>query len=141
MITHDPEDLACFGDEVFDLRDGAVTRDGRQRRVSTRPAARVVKRAGHGSVTPRCRLSGRRRGDSGLAGARRIALLAEIARAGSITQAAKAGASATRARGMRSSDMSNLAGEPLVERVTGGKGGGSTRLTAARRAAGRAISA
>ena len=64
-----------------------------------------------------------------LAGARRVALLAEIARAGSITQAAKAAGFSYKGAWNAIDDMSNQAGEPLLERSTGGKGGGSTRLT------------
>ena len=64
-----------------------------------------------------------------LAGARRVALLAEIARVGSITQAAKAVGLSYKGAWNAIEDMSNLAGEPLLERVVGGKGGGSTRLT------------
>lgn len=65
-----------------------------------------------------------------LAGARRVALLAEIARVGSITQAAKAVGLSYKGAWNAIEDMSNLAGEPLLERLVGGKGGGSTRLTA-----------
>ena len=64
-----------------------------------------------------------------LAGARRVALLAEIARVGSITQAAKAAGLSYKGAWNAIEDMSNLAGEPLLERMVGGKGGGSTRLT------------
>ena len=64
-----------------------------------------------------------------LAGARRVALLAEIARAGSITQAAKAAGFSYKGAWNAIDDMSNQAGEPLLERNAGGKGGGSTRLT------------
>jgi molybdate transport system regulatory protein len=64
-----------------------------------------------------------------LAGARRVALLAEIARVGSITQAAKVVGLSYKGAWNAIEDMSNLAGEPLLERMVGGKGGGSTRLT------------
>ena len=64
-----------------------------------------------------------------LAGARRVALLAEIARVGSITQAAKAAGFSYKGAWNAIDDMSNQAGEPLLERSAGGKGGGSTRLT------------
>lgn len=64
-----------------------------------------------------------------LAGARRVALLAEIARLGSITQAAKAVGLSYRGAWNAVEDMSNLAGEPLLDRTVGGTGGGSTRLT------------
>ena len=65
-----------------------------------------------------------------LAGARRVALLAEIARLGSITQAAKAVGFSYKGAWNAIEDMSNLAGEPLLDRMVGGKGGGYTRLTA-----------
>lgn len=64
-----------------------------------------------------------------LAGSRRIALLAEVARAGSITQAAKAAGLSYKGAWDAIEQMSNLAGEPLVERVAGGRGGGHTHLT------------
>jgi molybdate transport system regulatory protein len=64
-----------------------------------------------------------------LAGAKRVALLAEIARAGSITQAAKAAGLSYKGAWDAIEHMNNLAGEPLVERMAGGKGGGYTRLT------------
>ena len=68
-------------------------------------------------------------GGNNLAGARRVALLAKIAQAGSITQAAKDVGFSYRGAWNAIEDMSNLAGEPLLERVVGGKGGGATRLT------------
>ncbi|WP_269532877.1 TOBE domain-containing protein [Chitinimonas sp. BJYL2] len=60
----------------------------------------------------------------------RIDLLAAIADCGSITHAAKAVKLSYKAAWDAIDSMNNLAGEPLVERMTGGKGGGSTRLTA-----------
>lgn len=68
-------------------------------------------------------------GDHPLAGARRVGLLAEIARVGSITQAAKAVGLSYRGAWNAIDEMNNLAGEPLLDRVVGGKGGGSTSLT------------
>lgn len=68
-------------------------------------------------------------GNQNLAGQRRVALLAEIARAGSITQAAKAVGLSYKGAWDAIEHMSNLAGEPLVDRVVGGKGGGHTHLT------------
>lgn len=59
----------------------------------------------------------------------RIALLAKIAECGSITQAAKDIKMSYKAAWDAIDNMNNLAGEPLVERVAGGKGGGGTRLT------------
>ncbi|MFZ6679111.1 TOBE domain-containing protein [Undibacterium sp. Tian12W] len=59
----------------------------------------------------------------------RIALLAQLAESGSITQAAKAVKMSYKAAWDAIDTMNNLAGEPLVERLTGGKGGGGTRLT------------
>lgn len=62
-------------------------------------------------------------------GENRVALLAAIAECGSITQAAKAVPMSYKAAWDAIDTMNNLAGEPLVERVSGGKGGGGTRLT------------
>ena len=62
-------------------------------------------------------------------GEQRIALLARIAECGSITQAAKAIGMSYKAAWDAIDAMNNLAGEPLVERVAGGKGGGGSRLT------------
>ncbi len=62
-------------------------------------------------------------------GEQRIALLAKIAECGSITQAAKAIGMSYKAAWDAIDAMNNLAGEPLMERLAGGKGGGGTRLT------------
>ncbi|RJG04252.1 TOBE domain-containing protein [Noviherbaspirillum sedimenti] len=62
-------------------------------------------------------------------GTGRIALLAQIAACGSITRAAKAAGMSYKAAWDAIDAMNNLAGEPLVERLAGGKGGGGTRLT------------
>lgn len=64
-----------------------------------------------------------------LGGQSRISLLAQLAESGSITQAAKAVKMSYKAAWDAIDTMNNLAGEPLVERLTGGKGGGGTRLT------------
>jgi molybdate transport system regulatory protein len=69
-------------------------------------------------------------GGEHLGGPGRIALLAKIAECGSITQAAKAIKMSYKAAWDAIDAMNNLAGEPLVERLAGGKGGGGTRLTA-----------
>lgn len=69
-------------------------------------------------------------GDENFGGPGRVALLARIAECGSITQAAKAMKMSYKAAWDAIDTMNNLAGEPLVERLTGGKGGGGTRLTA-----------
>jgi len=69
-------------------------------------------------------------GGENLGGANRVELLAAIAQMGSITGAAKAVGLSYKAAWDAIDIMNNLAGEPLVERVTGGKGGGGTRLTA-----------
>jgi len=61
--------------------------------------------------------------------ARRFALLAEIARAGSITRAAKNLGLSYKGTWDAIEQMNNLAGEPLLERTVGGLGGGGTRLT------------
>lgn len=60
----------------------------------------------------------------------RIALLAQIGQCGSITAAAKAAGMSYKAAWDAIDAMNNLSGEPLVERLVGGKGGGGTRLTA-----------
>ncbi len=70
-----------------------------------------------------------RLGERNLGGPRRIELLAQIAACGSITQAAKAVKLSYKAAWDAIDTMNKLAGEPLVERVAGGKGGGGTRLT------------
>lgn len=69
-------------------------------------------------------------GDENFGGHGRIALLAAIADCGSITQAAKAVGISYKGAWDAIDTMNNLAGEPLVERLAGGKGGGGTRLTA-----------
>ncbi|MBV6415761.1 MAG: Molybdenum-pterin-binding protein MopA [Steroidobacteraceae bacterium] len=68
-------------------------------------------------------------GGENLGGAGRMTLLAQIARSGSITRAAKAVGMSYKAAWDAIDTMNNLAGEPLVERLAGGKGGGGTRLT------------
>ncbi len=68
-------------------------------------------------------------GGAHLGGPDRIALLARIVDCGSITQAAKAIGMSYKAAWDAIDTMNNLAGEPLVERLAGGKGGGGTRLT------------
>ncbi|WP_137939360.1 TOBE domain-containing protein [Chitinivorax sp. B] len=62
-------------------------------------------------------------------GTGRVDLLAKIAECGSITQAAKAIGMSYKAAWDAIDTMNNLAGEPLVERLAGGKGGGGTHLT------------
>ncbi|MDT8839887.1 TOBE domain-containing protein [Paraburkholderia fungorum] len=64
-----------------------------------------------------------------LGGAARIALLAAIGETGSITSAAKAIGMSYKGAWDAIDTMNNLAGEPLVVRSTGGKGGGGTTLT------------
>lgn len=68
-------------------------------------------------------------GGENLGGPGRVNLLAKVAECGSITQAAKAIKMSYKAAWDAIDSMNNLAGEPLVERLTGGKGGGGTRLT------------
>ncbi|KAB0649651.1 TOBE domain-containing protein [Burkholderia territorii] len=70
-----------------------------------------------------------RAGAQTLGGATRIALLAAIGDTGSITRAAKAVGLSYKAAWDAIDTMNNLAGEPLVTRSTGGKGGGGTTLT------------
>lgn len=68
-------------------------------------------------------------GEKSFGGPGRIDLLRRIAEYGSITQAAKSMKMSYKAAWDAIDQMNNLAGEPLVERMAGGKGGGSTRLT------------
>ncbi|MGV8805383.1 MAG: TOBE domain-containing protein [Polaromonas sp.] len=68
-------------------------------------------------------------GGENFGGPGRVALLAKIAECGSITQAAKMIGMSYKAAWDAIDGMNNLAGEPLVERLSGGKGGGGTRLT------------
>lgn len=65
-----------------------------------------------------------------LGGSARLDLLANIAACGSITHAAKASKMSYKAAWDAIDAMNNLAGEPLVARAAGGKGGGRTSLTA-----------
>jgi molybdate transport system regulatory protein len=69
-------------------------------------------------------------GGENFGGPGRVDLLAKIAETGSITQAAKAIRMSYKAAWDAIDAMNNLAGVALVERLTGGKGGGGTRLTA-----------
>ena len=70
-----------------------------------------------------------RAGQETLGGAARIALLAAIRDTGSITSAAKAVGISYKSAWDAVDAMNNLAGEPLVMRAVGGKGGGGTTLT------------
>ena len=69
-------------------------------------------------------------GGQNFGGQGRVELLAKIAETGSISQAAKAIGMSYKGAWDAIDAMNNLAGEPLVERLTGGKGGGGSRLTA-----------
>lgn len=60
---------------------------------------------------------------------RHMALLASIADQGSISQAARAIGMSYKAAWEAIDTLNQLAGQPLVERTTGGRGGGGTRLT------------
>ncbi|MET0934778.1 MAG: TOBE domain-containing protein [Luteibacter sp.] len=60
----------------------------------------------------------------------RIELLAQVGQTGSITAAAKAVGMSYKGAWDAVEAMNNLAGEPLVLRATGGKGGGGATLTA-----------
>ena len=68
-------------------------------------------------------------GHENLGGSGRVGLLRAIAEQGSITHAAKAVGLSYKAAWDAVDTMNNIAGAPLVERSTGGRGGGSTRLT------------
>jgi len=70
-----------------------------------------------------------RAGQTALGGSQRIELLASIRELGSITAAAKAIGMSYKAAWDAIDAMNNLAGEPLVHRAAGGRGGGGTRLT------------
>lgn len=89
----------------------------RERR-SSRPSALAVR----GSLW--LEVDGRSLGGHG-----RIALLRAVAEHGSITRGAQAFGMSYKAAWDAIDQMNELAGHPLVERVTGGRGGGSTRLT------------
>jgi molybdate transport system regulatory protein len=69
-------------------------------------------------------------GGEQLGGTNRVGLLAALAQCGSITAAAKQVGLSYKAAWEAIDTMNNLAGEPLVQRSAGGKGGGGTRLTA-----------
>lgn len=64
-----------------------------------------------------------------LGGSGRIRLLSLVDEHGSITHAAKAMKMSYKAAWDAIDHMNKLAGDPLVERITGGKGGGTTYLT------------
>ena len=68
-------------------------------------------------------------GGRNLGGRERVDLLRAVADQGSITRAARAHGISYKAAWDAIDAMNVLAGEPLVERSTGGRGGGSTRLT------------
>jgi len=70
-----------------------------------------------------------RSGSQDWGGKDRIALLAAIGEQGSITAAARAVGISYKAAWDAIDAMNNSAGEPLVVRAAGGKGGGGTRLT------------
>lgn len=59
----------------------------------------------------------------------RIELLEQIEKTGSISKAAKAMKMSYKAAWDAVNEMNSLSSEPIVERETGGKGGGGTRLT------------
>ena len=69
-------------------------------------------------------------GDLPLGGHGRIALLKAVAQHGSITAAAKAFGMSYKAAWDAIHAMNERASQPLVERSTGGKGGGGAKLTA-----------
>lgn len=64
-------------------------------------------------------------------GGDRIALLEKIGEYGSITRAAKAVGVSYKTAWDMVNHLNNMADQPLVERMAGGKGGGGTRLTPA----------
>jgi molybdate transport system regulatory protein len=68
-------------------------------------------------------------GGANIGGHGRVALLRAVAEHGSITQAARAFGMSYKAAWDAIDAMNRTAGAPLVERTSGGRGGGSTRLT------------
>ena len=68
-------------------------------------------------------------GDDVLGGEQRMGLLRAVAEQGSITHAAVAVGLSYKGAWNAIETMNRLAGTPLVERITGGRGGGGTRLT------------
>ena len=64
-------------------------------------------------------------------GGNRILLLEKIAECGSISQAAKAAGISYKTAWEQVDALNNLAEQPLVERTSGGRGGGGTALTEA----------
>lgn len=70
------------------------------------------------------------RADNRFLGADRIRLLEEIGKLGSITKAAMAVGISYKTAWDLVNTINNLAEKPLVQRLTGGKGGGGTSLTA-----------
>ena len=68
-------------------------------------------------------------GGETLGGQERIGLLRAVAEQGSITHAAKAVGLSYKGAWDAIDTMNRLAGKPLVERSTGGRGGGGTRMT------------
>jgi len=83
--------------------------------------------------TPSIQLTGKLLIDSGMGsflGDKRIRLLEAIEKCGSISQAAKAVPLSYKAAWDAVDDMNNVAPEPLVTRIAGGKHGGGTALTA-----------
>lgn len=64
---------------------------------------------------------------------KRIDILRQIEQGGSISQAARAVGVSYKAAWQALDTLTNLAGQPLVERVVGGVGGGGARLTPAGR--------
>ena len=89
----------------------------------TRGAARKRRRLqAHGSLWLTA-------GGESLGGHGRIGLLRAVAEHGSITHAAKAFGMSYKAAWDAIDAMNRAAGQPLVERVTGGRGGGHSHLT------------
>lgn len=68
-------------------------------------------------------------GDESLGGRGRVALLRAVAEQGTLTHAAKACGISYKAAWDAIDTMNQRAGAPLVQRMTGGRGGGFTQLT------------
>jgi molybdate transport system regulatory protein len=95
------------------------------------PARKAVRAAGQ-KIPAKLALNGSlwlQQGGHLLGGADRIALLEAIHETGSMMKAAKVVDISYKTAWDRVQDMNNAAGHPLVDRMTGGSGGGGTVLT------------
>ena len=107
-------------------------------RARHKPAKRILSKAGFCGTKRNISVNGRLwleiDGETYLAHGR-ITLLERIDEYGSITKAAKSMEMSYRHAWVLVNDMNNKAPSPLVMRISGGKGGGGTSLTAEGKAA------